>query len=197
MQERLRPRPNRERSDATRAALVAAARALFVEKGYAGTSTPEIVAAAGVTRGALYHHFEDKRALFRAVANQEAIAVADAIETAAAADSPAGDAMLAGSVAYLEAMTVPGRTRLLLTDGPAVLGAAEVSDLDDANAARTLREGLEAAAAESGASDLPIQALVVLLSAAFDRAAIAIEAGGNPAEFKAAMQQLIRAATIA
>ncbi|MFX7731869.1 helix-turn-helix domain-containing protein, partial [Acinetobacter baumannii] len=57
-----------------------AARALFVDKGYAETSTPEIVAAAGITRGALYHHFEDKRALFRAIVTGEALAVAAAIE---------------------------------------------------------------------------------------------------------------------
>ena len=60
-------RTNRDRTERTRAALLQAARALFVAKGYADTSTPEIVAAAGITRGALYHHFDDKRALFRAV----------------------------------------------------------------------------------------------------------------------------------
>lgn len=196
MQEARQPRPNRDRSDATRAALTAAARTLFVAKGYAETSTPEIAAAAGVTRGALYHHFHDKRDLFRAVVDHEARAVAAAIETAGA-DSSGSAAMLAGSEAYLDAMTVPGRTRLLLIDGPAVLGAAEIDDLDSANAARTLREGLAAAAAESGATALPLQALAVLLSAAFDRAAMAIEAGGDPAAFRSAMLQLIRGATTA
>ena len=56
-----------EQSEATRAALVAAARELLTDKGYAGVATEEIVQRAGVTRGALYHHFRDKRALFRAV----------------------------------------------------------------------------------------------------------------------------------
>ena len=100
------PRSNRDRTEKTRTALMQAARALFVDKGYAETSTPEIVAAAGITRGALYHHFEDKRALFRAVVTDEALAVASAIEL----ETPDGlqpvEALLKGSVAYLDAMRV-------------------------------------------------------------------------------------------
>jgi AcrR family transcriptional regulator len=191
MQQAGKPRSNRERTEGTRAALVSAARALFVGKGYAGTSTPEIVAAAGVTRGALYHHFADKRDLFRAVLEREARAVAGEIEASAPPDLPARKALLAGSAAYLDAMTVPGRTRLLLVDGPAVLGTAEMQALDEANAAGMLREGLEAATGRSGEADIPVPALASLLSAAFDRAALAIEAGGDPAAFRSAMLRLI------
>ena len=166
-----------------------AARALFVDKGYADTSTPEIVSAAGITRGALYHHFEDKRALFRAVVTDEALAVASAIER----ETPDGlqplDALLKGSVAYLDAMRVPGRTRLLLIEGPSVLGLAEMKKLDDENAARTLREGLEAVIDVHG---LPLAALADLLSAAFDRAALAIDAGEDALAYRAAIAALIR-----
>src|SRR5690606_256195 len=126
-------RSNDERTQATRAALLAAARDCFVRDGYAGTSTPAIVAAAGITRGALYHHFADKKDLFRHVVEQEARAVADAIEAALpvagipAAGVPADDvrareALMVGSIAYFDAMAVSGRTRLLLREGPAVLG---------------------------------------------------------------------------
>lgn len=168
---------------------MAAARRLFIDKGYADTSTPEIVAAAGITRGALYHHFEDKRALFRAIVTEEALAVADAIERNAPAGLRPTDALLAGSSAYLDAMGVPGRTRLLLIEGPSVLGSAEMKKLDDAHAARTLRDGLAAAMTKGGASLAP---LADLLSAAFDRAALAIDAGEDAELYRSAIATLIR-----
>ncbi|ODT17568.1 MAG: TetR family transcriptional regulator [Kaistia sp. SCN 65-12] len=182
-------RSNQDRTERTRAALLEAARALFVEKGYAETATPEIVTAAGITRGALYHHFRDKRDLFRAVAEGEARRVAAEIEAAAspATERPL-DALLAGSRAYLDAMAVPGRTRLLLIEAPAVLGLAETRALDEAHAARTLREGL----AEAGVAGSGTEALGDLLSAAFDRAALAIDAGGDRSAYEAALSLLIR-----
>lgn len=180
-------RSNRDRSEQTRAALILAARALFTGKGYALTSTPEIVAAAGVTRGALYHHFADKRALFQAVVHGEAQAIAGQIERMAAADLAPVAALLAGSTAYLDAMAVPGRTRLLLVEGPAVLGLAEMAALDEEHAARTLREGLEAALGPAQ----PLPALTDLLSAAFDRAALAIDAGADPKQYRLALAELI------
>lgn len=187
------PRSNRDRTEKTRAALMQAARALFIDKGYAETSTPEIVAAAGITRGALYHHFEDKRALFRAIVSDEALAVASAIEQHAPANLPPLDALLAGSNAYLDAMRVPGRTRLLLIEGPAVLGSAEMKKLDEDNAARTLRSGLEAAMSGPNAlSSSLLAALADVLSAAFDRAALAIDGGEDAADYRAAIAALIR-----
>ncbi|MFC1459069.1 TetR/AcrR family transcriptional regulator [Microvirga arabica] len=191
MQQR---RSNSERADTTRKALVQAGRSLFVQKGYAETSTPEIVEAAHVTRGALYHHFADKRDLFRAVLEREAQAVAEEIEASASPDLSPQDALVEGSMAYLEAMTVPGRTRLLLVDGPAVLGSADMAAIDEAHAARTLREGLEAIAG-SLQRRFPIPAMTALLSAAFDRAALAIESGADPAEFKSAMISLVERVT--
>ncbi|CAP62830.1 TetR/AcrR family transcriptional regulator [Cupriavidus taiwanensis] len=178
-------RTNRERTETTRQALTEAARALFVSRGYAETSTPDVCAAAGITRGALYHHFADKRDLFRHVLAEEAAAVAADIEAATPAGQDAAEALLDGAQAYLQAMTVPGRTRLLLVEGPAVLGLREMLALDEANAARTLREGLEAAGIDAGG-------VAPLLSAAFDRAALEIEAGANAGQVRDAMLWLLR-----
>ncbi|GJG98032.1 TetR/AcrR family transcriptional regulator [Cupriavidus pauculus] len=190
-------RSNQERTAATRGALLAAARELLVRKGYAATSTPEIVAAAGITRGALYHHFADKQDLFRAILENEARAVADEIETAAPQTLPVRDALVAGSLAYLRAMTVPGRTQLLLIDGPAVLGTSAMFALDAEHAGRTLREGLQAAVGHGLPPRTPVDALAALLSAAFDRAALEIEAGGDLEQFRAAMVSLIERAVAA
>ncbi|KQZ14173.1 TetR family transcriptional regulator [Mesorhizobium sp. Root554] len=192
MQQKSERRSNRDRTDATRADLIAAARQLFTEKSYSETGTPEIVARAGVTRGALYHHFKDKQALFWAVAEQEAEAVAAEIERAAPPDAQSPrDALLAGSDAYLDAMRAPGRTRLLLLDGPAVLGRAGMDEIDSRHGNRTLREGLVAAMRSGAIRKLPPDALTSLLAAAFDRAALAIDAGESPRDCRAVLAALI------
>ena len=181
-------RSNRERTEATRQALIEAARILFVENGYAETATPDIVETAGVTRGALYHHFEDKKALFRAVVEQEAERVAASIEERSLGAGSAYDRLLAGASAYFDAMAVAGRTRLLLLDGPAVLG---VQAIDGEHAEASLREGLAEFLAETDGPDALLPPLTTLLSAAFDRAALAIEAGGNRRDYEQAIASLI------
>lgn len=183
-------RTNKERSESMRQALIDAARSLFVEKGYAETATPEIVSVAGVTRGALYHHFEDKKALFRTVVEREAADVATEIDAAA---PPGGDpraSIIDGSKAYFDAMARPGRTRLLLLDGPAVLGAGAMRAIDGETAEASLREGLRvllSGTPNSGNLDM----LAILLSAAFDRAALAIETGADRSGCEDAIAALI------
>jgi hypothetical protein len=100
--------------------------------------------------------------------------------------------MIAGTVAYLDAMTVAGRTRLLLIEGPAVLGQAAVEALDAANAGRTLRQGLEAVLTKAGRRKLSVPALAALLSATFDRAALAIEAGGAADDYRSTMIEVVQ-----
>ncbi|RUV06304.1 TetR/AcrR family transcriptional regulator [Mesorhizobium sp. M1A.F.Ca.IN.020.06.1.1] len=184
-------RSNRDRTEATRADLIRAARKLFTEKSYAETGTPEIVAAAGVTRGALYHHFADKQALLAAVVEQEAATVAAEIDRASPASLSARDALISGSDAYLAAMRAPGRTRLLLLDGPAVLGRAAMDEIDNRHGNRSLREGLIAAMRARSMVKLPAEALAAVLAAAFDRAALAIEAGASAEEYRAVLMALM------
>jgi AcrR family transcriptional regulator len=183
-------RSNRERTEATRLALIEAARRLFVEKGYAETATPDIVAAAGVTRGALYHHFEDKKALFRATLEREAEAVAAHIEASSMQAGSPRAAIRLGASAYFEAMAQPGRTRLLLLEAPAVLGFESVGAIDRENAEGALKAGLAALLGPAVGAE-KLQTLTDLLSAAFDRAAIAIETGADRKVYEAAIADLV------
>ncbi len=117
-------RTQAERTAATRTALIAAARPLFAEHGYAGVGTQAIVDAAGVTRGALYHQFGDKKGLFEAVFD---LVEEESIGGAAQAVFEAGeldpvDTMLVAVDAFLEAIADPGVTRITMIDAPAVLG---------------------------------------------------------------------------
>lgn len=186
------PKSNKARTEQTRNDLIAAARSLFVEKGFADTATPDIVASANVTRGALYHHFEDKKALLRAVVEQESRAVADSIETASPAGASLMVALATGGSAFLDAMQVPGRTRLLLLDGPAVLGRQEMDRIDsETGGTRTLHEGLAAAMRTGEIAQSPLGPLTALLSAAFDRAALGIASGGDRAAYEQVLQKLL------
>ncbi len=182
------PRSNRERTDATRTALLDAARTLFVEKGYADTATPEIVTAADVTRGALYHHFPDKKALFWAVIEREANDVAADIDARSAEASSAREALLQGASAYFDAMAVPGRTRLLLREAPAqhAIDSGEGED----PAEQGLKIGLSHLLAGSEHLNL-LDPLTVLISSLFEKAAIAIDCGGKRADYEAAIAALI------
>lgn len=175
-------RTNQERTEATRSQLIEAAGRLFKERSYAGTGTPEIAEAASVTRGALYHHFEDKEALLRAVVEREATLVAAQVERETADASSPIEALLSGGRAYLSAMRDPGRSRLMLLDGPAALGRSEVDRIDGLNGARTLREGLQHAIVAGALKSLPLEALTTILSAMFDRAALSIALGANEDE---------------
>ncbi|MEO1199097.1 MAG: TetR/AcrR family transcriptional regulator [Pseudomonadota bacterium] len=186
-------RTNDERSQSTRGALVKAARSLFVRNGFAGTSTPEIVKAAGITRGALYHHFADKTDLFRAVVHNEFEAVARQIDRyALQEDVSAIDALLFGSRGYLSAMREPGRVQLMLIDAPAVLGRQDLDAIDRETSADTLRNGLRAAMTAGEIRTLPLDALTAQLSALFDRAAMAIAQGDALEDHLAVIEAIIR-----
>jgi len=185
-------RTQAERRADTQRSLVAAARRLFAQKGYAATSTPEIVAAAGVTRGALYHHYADKLALFETVVAQEHALLAMAINAATAGDDQTGPvkALVAGGDAFLDAMQDPGRRQILLVDAPAVLGRDKLDAIDAMHGLRTLIAGVDAAIAAKAIRDLPPRPLAHLLNALFDRAAQA--APDELADYRKAIKALIR-----
>ena len=171
--------------------LITTARRLFVADGYTGTSTPAIVAAAGVTRGALYHHFPDKQAIFRAVVEAEAEAVAVAIEASDAPDTSALRRLLAGAEAYVRAMRHDGRVRILLIEGPAVLGREAMRQIEARHGDGSLKLGLQEAMAEGALPPSPIDALTSLLSAMFERAAMDVANGMSSADALAVVEQIL------
>ncbi|MBP7066114.1 TetR/AcrR family transcriptional regulator [Ferrovibrio sp.] len=162
-----------EKHAATRAALLATARRLFAELGYAGAGTEDVVREAQVTRGALYYHFADKRALFEAVVEGEAALVLAAIEAATASASDPLQALRLGSHAFLDACLSPGTRQIYLLDAPSVLGWARWREIDGRHAMGSLRAGVEAAmAALPPERRLPPEALTYLLSGAMNEAAL-------------------------
>lgn len=185
-------RTQEERRDATRRALIAAARRQFAENGYSATNTPAIAAEAAVTRGALYHHFADKQALFEAVVEQEHALLALAINAAAEAEDEPGPvrALIEGGDAYLAAMQDPGRRRILLIDAPAVIEWEKLDSINSRFGLKTLIEGVEAAVAAGAIRDLPVMPLAQLLDALFDRAALA--PAEELADYRKAIKALIR-----
>jgi AcrR family transcriptional regulator len=168
-----------ERTEATRAALMAAARELFGARGYAGVGTEEIVAAAGVTRGALYHHFRDKRDLFRAVAvATEAAFVEQVARQVAGVEEPF--AQLAGALdATLDACTDPELAQIAFLDGPAVLGYQDwhaiVEEYSLGLLVLMLGQAMEAGALRPA----PAEPLAHLVLGALNEAGMVIAAGGD------------------
>jgi AcrR family transcriptional regulator len=185
------------RSEATRQRLVAAARTMFAESGYAGVGTEQIVQAAGVTRGALYHQFRDKADLFAAVAETVQAEVAHQITSGAQTDGPVDPmtALHAGVRRFLEACADPAVERILLLDGPAVLGWQAWRDLSDSYGLGLLQHGLQAAMDGGAISPQPVVPLAHVLIGALDECALYVARAADPAAARqqctAILQQLL------
>lgn len=183
---------NEERRETTRRKLVEAGRALFGRQGYAATATPAIAEAAGLSRGALYHHFENKGALFRAVVETEYRAVAELIDRTATETPDPLEALIEGGDAFIDAMADPASRQILCVDGPSVCGMAAMVALDNATTTASLREGIEAAqAAGRLPKSLPAAAITSMMSGAYDRAVL--DEFGAADEARLAVRQAIRA----
>jgi AcrR family transcriptional regulator len=127
----MRAKPSRaEQADATRAELLRVARELFAERGYAAVGTEEIVREARVTRGALYHHFRDKRELFRQVHETLESELVERIGAAMAGVQDPLELLETGLRAFLDACTEPEMIRIALIDAPTVLGWEEWREID-------------------------------------------------------------------
>ncbi len=167
------------RPEATRAALVAAARQLFAERGYANVGTEEIVARAGVTRGALYHHFADKRDLLRAVLHDLARELAEASAAAALAQSDQWRQILAAVDAFLDACTDPAVQQIMMIDAPSVLGWEEWREIDTQYGLGLVKGSLQSAMESGLIAAQPVDPLAHLIVGALDEAAMYIARAGD------------------
>lgn len=140
-------RTQADRSATTTAALVKAARELFAEQGFAATSRDQIAERAGVTRGALYHHFESKTAVAAAVVAEVGDELVDRVVTAAAEAEDVRTQLHLASRAYMDAAADPTIARIL-ADAPAVLGVAACRQLDAESCLPLLEDGFARAASE-------------------------------------------------
>lgn len=150
----------------TRRALLATARQLFAENGFRATRTEEIVHRAGLTRGALYHHFRDKEDLFRAVFEEVSAEVVRLLHRRSA-DPPASawDLFRVNSEIYLDAASTDAAYRqIVLIDGPAVLGWTAWSERGD-GPDQKIKEYLRDAMAEGVLETQPVDPLAHLLAA--------------------------------
>lgn len=180
-------RTQAERSESTRGALIEAARGLFAEHGYAGVGTEEIVRAAGVTRGALYHHFDGKRELFAAVYEQVEIELAERIAAgalAANAESPL-EAMRAGAEMFLQACTEPEAQRIVLLDGPSVLGWDRWREIAAEHGLGLIEASLQAAIDAKAIEPQPVRPLAHVLMGALDEAAMLVGRADDPEAMRA------------
>jgi AcrR family transcriptional regulator len=183
-----------ERSAATQAALIAAARRLWGERGYGAVGTPEIAEAAGVTRGAMYHQYADKAALFRAVIETVEAELMQRLATAVVAAAPASPAaaLRTAADAWLEIATEPEVRRLVLLDGPVVLGWVAFRELNQRYGQGMTEQLLQSAIDAGELRPQPVPPLAAVLLGAIDEAAMVIAAADDPSGAYADVRGVVR-----
>src|SRR3954447_8707266 len=175
-------RTQSQRTRSTREALIAAARPLFTERGYDDVGTEEIVRAAGVTRGALYHQFGDKASLLRAVYERieaESTERVARVVLGSELHSPLA-AMKAGVEAFLDECAEPELRQIALHDAPAVLGWELWREIGAANGLGLIEASLAAAIEAGEVRDLPVKPMAHLLMGALDEAAMVLARDERP-----------------
>jgi AcrR family transcriptional regulator len=169
-----------EKGRATRDRLVEAGRDAFGARGYEGTSIADILDAAGVAKGALYHHFDTKAALFDAVLDRVVQELAEAATARARRAGGPADGLKAGCAAWLESTLDPGVQRIVLLDGAAVVGWARAREIDDRHTLSGMRRNLERLAEERGGLDADVDLLAHMVLAAVNEAALFIVRADDP-----------------
>ncbi len=184
-----------QRSEATKARLLDITRRLFVTRGYMAVPAEELVREAGLTRGALYHHFGGKDGLFTALYEQVQQEVNDRIDQAADAAPDAWSALLVACHAFLECSVDPEVQRITLLDAPMVLSWEAKRELDARYCLGSLKEGLRRAQESGAIEELPLDATAHLLLGAMTEAAMwiarSVDSTAALAEAKMGLDRLL------
>ena len=170
-----------EQSEATRNALLDAARSLFSERGFSVVSTEEIVQAAGVTRGALYHHFKDKQDLFTAVVEEVEQGIIERVATAALAEADVWEQQRVAVGAFLDGCLDPAVQRIILTDAPSVLGLAAWREIEARYGLALVRAGLQNVMDAGLIEQQPLEPLAHMLLGAMAEGGLLIARAEDPA----------------
>ncbi|MBO2466172.1 TetR/AcrR family transcriptional regulator [Actinomadura violacea] len=178
--------------ESTRAALLDTGRRHFTERGFADVSAEELVRAAGLTRGALYHHFDGKQGLFQAVFEEYEDQAAQRIAAAmAAAGGDPWQRAIAGVRAFLDICAEPGYRQIVLLQGPIALGWPRWRELDQRYLGALLEDGLTAVLGTAPAHPLPLTAAAVY--GALTELALTIADAADPAQARDQAVQLAAA----
>jgi AcrR family transcriptional regulator len=184
-----------EQSEATQAALIAAARELFASTGYAAVPTEEIVQRAGVTRGALYHHFRDKQDLFRAVVEKLEQETVERIAAAALTESDPWQQQQTALAAFLDVCLEPDVQQIILTDAPSVLGLEAWREIEAKYGLALVRAGLQLVMEAGLIAEQPLDPLAHLIMGALGEAGLVIARAADPkaarAEVGASVERLL------
>ncbi|MGW0719224.1 TetR/AcrR family transcriptional regulator [Streptomyces sp. NPDC002778] len=169
-----------EQREATRRALVAEGRRRFAADGYHAVVLSEVAEAAGVTKGAAYHHFGSKAGLFRAAVAEVQLELGERVADAARRHDDPWEQLRAGCRAFLAAGSDPATRRIMLVDAPAVLGWEEWRAMDEESSARHLTEALQDLVHAGIIAEQPVQPLARLLSGAMNEAALWLARTADP-----------------
>jgi AcrR family transcriptional regulator len=186
-----------ERREKTQTAIVKAAKRIFGERGFAAATMDDIAAGARVAKGAVYHHFSTKEALFEAVFDQVSRELVADLDRISRAEKDALAAMAAGTQAYFAACSKGATGQIILRDGPAVLGWERWREIDAKHFGGKFPRALEAAMEAGLIARQPIEPLARLLLGAVTEAAVACASGGDiaktGAEYARAFRSLLDA----
>jgi AcrR family transcriptional regulator len=175
-----KPTTKAAQREATTKRLLEIARVHFTKHGYAQTATEKIVEEAGVTRGALYHHFGSKDGLFKAVVETVQQDVAAEIEKAISKTNDPWEQLLIGCKTFLTASMDADIQQIMLLDAPAVLGFETWREIDSQNSMRLLQESVQELVDKKIIQTPSVEAFTHLLSGAMNEAALWVARSKNP-----------------